>query len=149
MKDVLGDVHTLPPKAHKPFIVFPLLKGAHLDGDIEIIKMDFYDCISKKHVTDIQFVLRESLGIVQLHRIPIDQYHFLPATFWSHYLYRYMLNVGDSGLFNALTDCHLTFLYGIDMEEQRHKEPENNIISVMFSAKPKQDVTKQVKLSVE
>ncbi len=148
MKDVLGDVHTLTPECHKPFIVFPLLKGTQIDGEVDITKKDFYDCIGKRHVKDGQFVLRESLGIVQLHRIPLVQYQSLPATFWSHYLYRYMLNVGDSGLFNSLTDCGLTFLYGIDMEEERGKEAENNIISVMFSAKPARAVRTEVKLSI-
>ncbi len=130
MKDVLGDPHTLKLEQKGPYLIFPLLKGSDVT-EIKVTKQDFRDVISKTEVKDGEFVLRESLGVIQLHRVGVENLKKLPASFWAHYIWRFALNVGDSGLYNSITDHQMSFLYGIDMEEYRGSLKDHTLIGLV------------------
>lgn len=135
MRDVLGDAHTLEVECRQPYLAFPLLKGARV-GEIEITKRDFNDVISKVEVREGDFVLRESLGVLQCHKMGADRLKNLPVTFWVHFVWRFCLNVGDTGLYNAITDDELSFVFGIDMEERRARVAENSLVGFLFCKMP-------------
>ncbi len=127
MKEVLEDPHTLDIEQRGPYLIFPLLKGSNVT-EIKVTKQDYRDAISKTDVKDGDFVLRESLGVIQLHRIGVGNLKKLPASLLAHFMWRFALNVGDSGLYNAITDHQMSFLYGIDMEEYRGSLKDHSLV---------------------
>ena len=127
MKDVLQDPHTLDIEQRGPYLIFPLLRGSNVT-DIKVTRRDYRDAISKTDIKDGEFVLRESLGVIQLHRIGVGNLKKLPASLWAHFMWRFALNVGDSGLYNAITDHQMSFLYGIDMEEYRGSLKDHTLV---------------------
>lgn len=131
---VLGDPHTLSLQRHGQYLVFPVVKAQ--DASLEIVKKDYYDAITKKQVIARDFVSRESMGLIQLHKLEICKLRQIPITMWAHFIFRYCLNVGDSGLYNAITDSQTTFVYGIDMEETRKQVVQDDLINFMFSKLP-------------
>lgn len=138
MREVLGDPHTLEVHVEEGSrLAFPLLKAP---GAIpEVQERDFHDPVSKRYLVGVPFVDRASLRVVQVHRVSPEAIASLPATFWVHFLYRYCLNVGDSGLYNAVADRDTGgehFLYGIDMEEARGDVPSRDALGLMFSKPP-------------
>ena len=143
LKDVLGDPHTLDIECQEPYLIFPVLKAVSVN-EIQITKRDFTDVISKKEVKGGEFVLRESLGVVQCHRVDENKLKRFPATFWAHFVWRFCLNIGDSGMYNAITDDKLSFLYGIDMEEYRNKVTENDLVGYLFSKTPAKPYVKEI-----
>ena len=146
MRKVLLDPHTLKIQAVKPYITFPLLGK---QNDIKINERPFYDAISKKQVEKGQFIERSDLEIIQLHRIALEQYIKLPPTIWVHFIYRFALNVGDSGLYNALTDRDFSFVFGIDMEENRHRVQGQTILDYMFTKRPAKAVCTELKKTIK
>ena len=148
MQEVLGDVHTLTVESDPPFLTFPLLKGH--GATMEHTCLSFHDAISHSEVEDVDFIPRGSLGIVQMHKLQPEQAQLVPVTLWAHFLYRFVLNIGDSGLYNALTDTELTFFYGIDMEERRGKlKPIHSLLDVMFTRLPTEQLGKAILESVK
>jgi hypothetical protein len=134
MLDVIGDPHTMNVETRDNYIVFPLQKAP--GKSVEITKRDFFDVIQRCQSDATPFVARGSLGVIQVHRLLPQKISALPASFWAHFLYRYCLNVGDSGLYNAITDTEGTFLYGIDLEEKRGKILSDGLVGCMFAKKP-------------
>ena len=137
MKEVFHDSHTMNLDVSGPFIIFPLLKSD--EAQIVEIHKEYYDCIGKKQVSAEEgvFITRESLGLVQLHKISQEKIRHLPASIWAHFAFRYMLNIGDSGLYNAIAKCDLSEIYGIDMEENRAQVKATDIVNLMFTKLPK------------
>ena len=135
LKTVLEDPHTLDVESKGPYLIFPMLKGANVI-QMKTTKKDFTDVIAKTEVKDGVFVLREDLGIVQCHKMGSQKLKLLPMTFWVHFVWRFCLNVGDSGLYNAITDDSLSFLYGIDMEESRTRVAEKSLVGYLFTKVP-------------
>ena len=131
---VLGDKHVLEVEDRRPYLIFPLLKGRK--ADMTVTRRTFYDAISKKEIVNGEFIQRENLGIIQLHRLPPEKLRKLPCGIWAHFLYRFLLNVGDSGLYNAVTNADLDFVYGIDIEECRSRDPDSGILNFMFVKPP-------------
>ena len=148
MKDVLGDQHTLDFEPDLPYLLFPLLKGHK--ASMEITTRNFTDCISQADIEDAEFLTRDCLGIVQLHKVSPQAIKKLPYTLWSHFLYRFALNIGDSGLYNAITDSKMSFVYGIDMEENRGDVSKAlSLLEVMFSKAPRKNLCEAILLSVK
>ena len=135
LKTVLEDPHTLDVESKGPYLIFPMLKGANVI-QMKTTKKDFTDVIAKTEVKDGKFVLREDLGIVQCHKMGSQKLKLLPMTFWVHFVWRFCLNVGDSGLYNAITDDSLSFLYGIHMEESRKRVAEKSLVGYLFTKVP-------------
>ena len=138
----LGDPHTLPLTPQPPYATFPL--AYKLGNDITVTTRDFYDAISRKQVTGGGFVLRETLGVVQLHNLAPAKIDSLPLSLWLHYAYRFCLNIGDSGLYNAITDTDMSFIYGIDMEEKRKNVKGNDIINLLFVKLPRKIICDKI-----
>jgi len=139
----MGDVHTLPITEDYPYLRFPLVKG---DVDeVCVVKKDIDDHIANIRDIEVDFVERKALGLVQLHKMKHDDIMNQPMTVWNHYALRYILGVGDSGLYNAIYNGRN--LYGIDMEEKRGKVDESKFTSVcqfLFSSLPSKDVCKLI-----
>ena len=137
MKEVFQDKHTMDLEAKGPFVIFPLLKTHKTE--ITTINKAYYDCIGKVQVSeeDGVFIKRESLGLFQLHNISQDKIRVLPETIWAHFAFRYIMNIGDSGLYNAIATETLDDIYGIDMEEHRAAVKGHDIINLMFTKLPK------------
>lgn len=147
MKDVIGDPHTLDFDPEPPYLTFPLLRGEN--ATMEITTRDFNDCLSGAEIEGAEFLTRDSLGIVQLHRLTPDKIKKLPVSIWAHFLFRFALNVGDSGMYNAITDEKLSFVYGIDMEESRgdYHGP-RALIDIMFTKAPKRKLCEAILLNM-
>jgi len=139
----MGDRHTLPVTEDIPYLRFPLVKLQ--DRVPTTQKANFYDPIAKC-MTEVDFVTRDSLGIVQLHRLSADEIRQLPVSVWVHYALRYSLNVGDSGLYNAIWNGEKVF--GIDMEEKRKNVDTTSLCSMLFTKKPKKELCDAVEMSV-
>ena len=150
MLDVLGDKHTLPITDDPPYLIFPLLQNPL--STVQLTHQNYNDKILKSDVEQQAFVKRESLGYVQVHKIKPEYLLSLSTSVWVHFLLRYGLNVGDSGLYNMLTNVqtnvdHTTF--GIDMEETRgNVHHDGDIISYMFSKRPAADACTRIRTSV-
>ena len=144
MKDVFQDNHTMDLEVKGPFIIFLLL--ARNKEDVRTTNKAFYDCIGKVQVSeeDGVFVTRESLGLVQLHKIPQDKIRDLPETIWAHFAFRYILNIGDSGLYNVIATDDLKEIYGIDMEEHRAAVKGKGIVDLMFTKLPKKTFVPEI-----
>ena len=128
----LGDRHTLDIKACGLNIEFPLLKvGA---GPVTVSDVEFYDPIAREQKST-KFVERESLGVRQVHKMTPNEIKSLPVSLWVHFAFRYALNIGDSGLYNAISVGEK--LYGIDMEEIRGTVDLTSLCGILFSGKPK------------
>lgn len=113
----LGDVHTLPIRQDYPYLSFPLIRRS--GQGVQVSKITFEDHIAKMTARDVDFVTRQALGVTQVHNMSPAEVKCLPMTLWVHFALRYALNIGDSGLYNAISDGRLIF--GIDMEENRKK----------------------------
>ncbi|KAL4231191.1 hypothetical protein ACF0H5_008773 [Mactra antiquata] len=148
MRDVFGDSHTLEINKVGKHLVFPLLKSNN--GVIRIERRAFYDCISKSSISerDGSFIERSSLGIVQLHRLTAETMQILPVSIWAHFVWRYVLNVGDSGLYNAIATKGLDKIYGIDMEERRGSVKGNDLLNMMFTKLPRRDLVKEIESAI-
>ena len=140
MRDVLHDPHTMECELNAPYISFPLVQGS--GATMAVTKRDFTDRIAKKNVKDAEFITREAMGIVQLHKLSPTQVSSLPVSFLAHFAYRFALNVGDSGLYNAITDADLSFVYGIDITEKRGplKKDPKDILGVLFTHVPRKQL---------
>ena len=147
MRDILGDSHTLPATRLGKYIYFPLYKDP--ESVIKITRTAFYDCIAKKQVENGEFVLRDSLGIIQVHNLPADKMADLPMSFWAHFLFRFTLNVGDSGLYNAITDKNMTFLYGIDMDDVRKNINSQTLLDYLFVKRPRKALCDSIIKSIK
>ena len=138
MHEAIGDPHTQALELEAgSYVSFPLLQGK--GASMQLLQKDFKDPIAKEMVEGVDFLERKSLGIVQLHRLTREQFCKLPVSIWAHFIFRYALNIGDSGLYNAITDTNLSFLYGIDMEEYRGPiavDKRSKLIAVMFTKAP-------------
>ena len=136
MRSVLGDVHTLPVLERRDgqhrYLVFPLIKNCE---DVTVTKKSFSDAIAKTDRHDVDFVERRDLGLRQVHTLSPGEIATLPLSFWMHFVYRFGLGIGDSGLFNAIWDGQK--VYGIDMEEVRHSIDPSSICGLLFSKKPR------------
>ena len=153
MKRVYGDPHTLDVKPRGDFLEFPLVHSKN--ARVRLEHRAFHDCIAKKHIEEHEgaFVDRSALGVVQLHKLPLEQYRALPVSIWAHFVFRYALNIGDSGLYNAITTVEsendvTSNIYGIDMEEIRHQVKGNDVLNMMFVKLPRKDVVKEIKASL-
>ena len=148
MKDIFGDKHTLAYEEEGQYIIFPLLKSK--PGKLKVTNRAFYDCIAKKKVSEDEgrFVERDSLGLVQLHKLPAGRIRTVPVSVWAHFTFRYLLNVGDTGLYNAIATEDLVQIYGIDMEENRKQVKGNDIINMMFGKLPRSEVVQEIKQAV-
>ena len=144
MVEVFADKHTLQYEQKGQYIVFPLIQmNEGKQPDIHV--KSFYDCIAKDNVVDGEFVERSSLGIIQLHKLEPIALESLPVSVWAHFAFRYVLNIGDSGIYNAITTLDLKKLYGIDMEENRSKVKGNGLLDLIFVKQP----SKQLKDAIE
>ena len=149
MKEVFQDKHTMKLEVKGPFVTFPLLKKNR--EEIQTTNKAFYDCIGKIQVSeeDGVFVTRESLGLVQLHNITQDKIRDLPETIWAHFAFRYVLNIGDSGLYNAIATNDLDEIYGIDMEEHRAAVKGRDIVNLMFTKLPKKAFVPEIEKALK
>ena len=139
MRDIICDPHTMECELNSPYISFPLVQGC--GATMEVTTRDFTDRIAKADIKDAEFLTRDSMGILQLHKLSDDQFRNLPVTLLAHFIYRFALNVGDSGLYNAITDSKLNFVYGIDITEKRGPLKDcNNLLSVMFTKLPRKEL---------
>lgn len=139
MKKVFQDRHTLDFQIEGAYIVYPLLTS----NDIEQVKItckDYFDQIAGLPVVAGKLVDRSSLGVVQLHKLSADETSQLPVTVWYHFIFRYLLNVGDSGLYNAISNKELSRVYGIDMEENRGRIKRSHLLNLMFSKLPNKKI---------
>jgi hypothetical protein len=134
MRVVFKDKHTLPLTKSDNYLIFPLLKGANATLHTEERMMKDYKCGT---LTKTYFIDRKSLGLSQLHKLSEQEVFSLPLSLWIHFLLRFMLKVGDSGLFNALTDEERTFIYGIDLDERRDSSLPTRILDVLFTKRPR------------
>jgi hypothetical protein len=134
MRVVFKDKHTLPLTKSDNYLIFPLLKGENATLHTEERMMKDY-----KSGTQIKtdFIDRKSLGLCQLHKLSEQEVCSLPPSLWNHFLLRFILKVGDSGLFNALTDEKRTFIYGIDLDERRDPSLPTCILDVLFTKRPR------------
>lgn len=148
MREVFGDKHSMEVSEDGNYLVFPLLKAE--GTDLRIVHREFYDCIAKQQVSeeDGQFIERESLGIVQLHKLPVGEIVTLPVSVWLHFMWRYVLNIGDTGLYNAIATKDLKQIYGIDMEEKRNQVKGSDVINMMFGKLPRKDICREVQRTV-
>jgi hypothetical protein len=144
MTEVFGDKHTLAHEIKGKYIIFPLLKST--DTEVAITHKAYYDCISKREISEEEgkFVERHSLGIVQVHKLRLEDIRRIPVTLWLHFVWRYCLNIGDSGLYNAIATKDLREIYGIDMEERRLNVKGNGIVNMMFTKLPRKEVVKEI-----
>ena len=149
MREVFQDLHTMELETKGAFIIFPLLKSKA--AEIATIHKAFYDCIGKKEIAeeDGVFITRESLGLIQLHKISEVKLRDLPVTIWLHFVYRYLLNVGDSGLYNAIATEDLSWIFGIDMKENRAAVKGNDVMNMMFTKLPKQSFLPVIKKALK
>jgi len=147
LKEVFCCPHTLAVKRHGQHLQFPLLCDSTMDVKVSV--KDFNDCIARREVKNGRFVLRESLGIVQLHKVGEHHFSKVPSSLWCHYLFRYAMNIGDSGLYNCLTDNKLSFLYGIDMEECRMAVHDDKLLTLMFTKRPRIGLQNAILKSVQ
>ena len=143
MREVFEDPHTLrATPVRGSFITFPVVKSAQKCHGYVSKKVLYNDYIMGKNVQNYGNVVDPScLGIKHLHQLSPEAIGKLPATIWLHFAYRYALNIGDSGLFNAICtndDNEDNLLYGIDLDETRRKpwEPGNGIFSLLFVKDP-------------
>ena len=142
----LGDKHTLPITQAYPYVKFPLIKK---HKPVKVSKITFEDHIARMTACDVEFVTRDSLGLTQVHRMSHDEVASLPMTLWVHFALRYALNIGDSGLYNAISDGSQVF--GIDMEEMRKKVDDSKFTSVcefLFSGRPSFDLCKVIEKKI-
>ena len=147
MRDVFDDKHTLHFEEKYPFVLFPLLKGS--DASLQEEKKVYVNYLQKKQIVEGNFMSRKSMGLHQLHELSPLQIVNLPQSVWAHFLFRFVLNIGDSGLYNAVTDSSCSFVYGIDMEENRGKKPSENILDVMFVKKPSRQLCSAILYSMK
>ena len=147
MKNVFGDKHTLDVEDRYPFVVFPLLKGP--DASLQEETKVYVNYLQKKQIVERNFMTRKSMGLQQLHDLSPLQIVNLPQSVWAHFLLRFVLNIGDTGLYNAVTDSSCRFVYGIDMEENRGKNPSDNILDVMFVKKPSKQLCAAILYSMK
>ena len=131
---ILGDKHVLEAEDRRPYLVFPLLKGRQ--ADMTATQQTFYDVTSKLEIINGQFVRRENPGVVQLHKLRPEKLRKLPYGIWAHFLYRFLLNIGDSRLCNAVTNVDLDFVYGTDIDDSRSRDPDSGILNFMFAKMP-------------
>lgn len=145
MKEIFQDKHTLEFEEEGPYIIFPLLMSKN--GKIKVTKRAFYDCIAKRDIPeeDGLFVERAALGLVQLHKLPPSKVRALPVSVWAHFAFRYILNVGDTGLYNAIATDDLGVIYGIDMEENRKQVKGSDVINLLFGKLPRKDIVPEIK----
>jgi hypothetical protein len=143
----LGDKHTLPITQEYPYVKFPLIRKDKTV--VKVSKITFEDHIAKMTACDVQFVTRDSLGLTQLHRMSHYEVQSLPMTVWVHFALRYALNIGDSGLYNAISNGSQVF--GIDMEERRTELDDSKFTSVcdfLFSIRPSFDMSKIIEARI-
>lgn len=148
MKDIFGDQHTLSFEEKGSYIIFPLLSSRQ--GQVRLTKRAFYDCIAKREVSEEEgvFVERDALGLVQLHKLPVAKLRALPVSIWGHFAFRYVLNIGDSGIYNAIAIEDLSLIYGIDMEENRKQVKGNDVINMMFTKLPRREFVQEIKQAI-
>lgn len=139
LREILHDEHTIEVHGNWPYLKFPLIVSEGCN-EYSVECTDFYDPIASHELIEEAIVARESLGYIQAHNLTPAQLRRLPFTIFVHFIYRALLNVGDSGLFNVLTNAHMTdtpFVYGIDIEEVRNRYNAETILDLMFTLKPK------------
>ena len=141
LRGILKDVHVLTIVDKAPYLSFPLLIGPN--ASLNITKKPYYDLILKREVACGEFVTRDSLGLVQLHKLNAKEIQALPPSLWVHFMYRFALNIGDTGLYNVITDKH-AFVYGIDMEELRGKVVKHTLLDYMFVKLPAKTVCESI-----
>ena len=148
MREVFGDRHTLDFEKHEKYIAFPLVKSK--DATLVTNQKAFYDCIAKQDVSesDGEFIERESFGIVQLHRIDPHHVKDIPMSLWAHFGFRFVLNIGDSGLYNAISVDNMREIYGIDMEERRGRVKGDDLMNLMFTKLPKRALVVQIENAI-
>lgn len=146
MTSVFGDKHTLKVEERYPFIIFPMLQGS--DASLQEEKKVYIDYLQQKQQVEGKFMSRKNMGLQQLHELSPFQIVNLPSSVWAHFFFRFILNVGDSGLYNAVTNSACSFVYGIDMEENRGKKPSYDIINIMFVKKPSKQLCSAILYSI-
>ena len=135
MKTVFNDIHTVPCIHDGNFIVFPLLKGKNASLLVE--KKTMKDCKQGGRIVDRNFMTRESLGLLQLHKLTETEISSLPVSLWMHFIARFIMQVGDSGLYNALTDVDRSFVFGIDLDEKRSSCLPECLLDILFTKRPR------------
>lgn len=143
MRDELDDKHTLPFEERQingeHFLVFPLIKGSEYDEEIPLSKRTFADPIADGFVReDIDFIDMDGLGLTSVDQMTPQDIAQLPMSFWLHFVYRFGLNVGDSGLDNGISDGEN--LYGIDLDEVRHYTDDSSLCGLIFSRRPREEL---------
>lgn len=148
MKEVFRDRHTMELEVKGQYVIFPLLKSK--EAELSVTHRAFYDCISKRNIPEGEgrFVERDSLGLVQLHKLAAEDIGNLPISLWLHFAWRYILNIGDSGMYNAIATKDLVSVYGIDMEERRKQVKENNVMNMLFGKLPRKQILKEIERSL-
>lgn len=113
--NVFLDIHTLYVERDGQYLHYPIVKRA---GTMPVItEEDYKDYRVKKIFKKAPFVDRASMGLLQLHKMTPAQIERVPYTMWLHFMYRYALGIGNSGLSNALWNGVRAF--GINMDENR------------------------------
>jgi hypothetical protein len=135
MKTVFEDIHTVPVIEAGNYLVFPLLKGRNACLSVE--QKTIKDCKQGGRVVKTDFMDRSSLGLCQLHKLTEKEISSLPLSLWMHFMFRFIIKIGDSGLYNALTDVERTFVFGIDLDERRSSSLPENILDILFTRRPR------------
>ncbi len=150
LRDVLGDLHTQPvtkmEENGQRYLSFPLIKEAN--KAVSVTKKTFWDLVSRTKQTDVDFVEREMLGVTQVHNMTPSQVKKLPLSVWRHYALRYALNIGDSGLFNAIYDGERVI--GVDMDEVRRSVKDDpTLCDLLFTKKPRKPLCEEIEEKIK
>jgi hypothetical protein len=135
MKIVFNDIHTVPCIHDGKYIIFPLLKGKNASLLIE--KKTIKDCKQGGITVEKNFMTRENLGLLQLHKLTQTDISSLPVSLWFHFIARFIMKVGDSGLYNALTNVERSFVFGVDLDEKRSSCLPECILDILFTKRPR------------
>jgi hypothetical protein len=135
MRTVFEDIHTVPLIETEHYLVFPLLKGKNACLSVE--QKTIKDCKQGGRLVKTDFMDRASLGLSQLHTLTEKEIYSMPLSLWMHFMFRFILKVGDSGLYNALTDVERTFVFGIDLDERRSSILPQHILDIAFTKRPR------------
>ena len=65
------------------------------------------------------YVDPKKLGIVTLNHLTPEQIRQLPLEVIMHFVWRYLLNIGDTGFYNIITTKDGKEIYGVDLDENR------------------------------
>jgi hypothetical protein len=143
MRTIFEDIHTVPLIEAGNYLVFPLLTGKNACLSVE--QKTIKDCKQGGRLVKTDFMNISSLGLCQLHNLMEKEIYSMPLSLWMHFMFRFIIKVGDSGLYNALTDVERTFVFGIDLDETRSSNLPENLLDILFTRRPRKVLCDQIR----